>query len=366
MNMLPAPAVILVLIILSLSGCYRTQGDEPTEQEERKVVVTNPIAQDVQITQMYVCQIHSRRHIQVRALMEGYLEEIRIREGQLVRKGDVLYQILPSVYQADLDAKSAEAQVAKVKLEQSRKLLKDGVVSQVDVALHEAELAKAEAEAKRAQVDLMFTTIKAPFDALVDRLREREGSLIEEGTLLTTLSDNDVMWVYFNVPEAQYLEYMATEAGKEDTHEISLVLASGAKFPQRGKIAAIEGDFNNETGTVAFRADFPNPEHLLRNGQTGNVLIQEMLKDVMVIPQRATFEVLEKQFVFVVDDEGKLHQREIVVQHELEDIFVIASGLEKNDKIVLDGVSLVRDGEEVEYESKDPKEVLADLKYHAE
>ena len=217
------------------------------------------------------------------------------------------------------------------------------------------------------------------------------------------------MWVYFNVPEARYLEYMAeikqdskdatskdnrvsdvsfeaddddnadaddddnSTAGAnpyvqqvEESQQIELVLANGSKFPQPGKIGAIEAKFNNETGNIPFRADFPNPDGLLRHGQTGTVLIHRTLKNAIVIPQRATFEILDKRYVYVVDEDDVVHQREIVVQHELEDIFVIKSGLDVNDKIVLEGVRQVRDGEKVEYEFRKPEEALANQKYHAE
>ena len=241
------------------------------------------------------------------------------------------------------------------------------MVSQNEVALLEAKLAKAQAKAKLAEAELNFTNVKAPFDGIVDRLHEQQGSLIKEGDILTTLSDNSVMWVYFNVPEARYLEYMADlDQDKEDL-QIELVLANGSKFPQPGKIGAIEADFNNETGNIPFRADFPNPDRLLRHGQTGTVLIHRTLKDAIVIPQRATFEILDKRYVYVVGEDNVVHQREIVVQNELDDIFVIKSGLDVNDKIVLEGVRQVRDGEKVEYEFRHAGRGRShNQKYHAE
>ena len=216
--------------------------------------------------------------------------------------------------------------------------------------LFEAKLAKAKAKADLAQAELNFTNVTAPFDGIVDRLHEQLGSLIKEGDILTTLSDNSVMWVYFNVPEAQYLEYMASLKQDKEDQQIELVLANGNKFPQSGKIGAIEAQFNNETGNIPFRADFPNPDRLLRHGQTGNILIHRTLHDAIVIPQRATFEILDKRYVYVVGKDDVVHQREIVIQHEMDDIFVIKKGLDVNDKIVLEGVRQVRDGEKVEYE----------------
>src|SRR4029077_16609590 len=176
-------------------------------------------------------------------------------------------------------------------------------------------------------------------DGIVDRLMHQQGSLVQEGEVLTTLSDNSVMWVYFNVPEARYFEYMADLKQKKDDLQIGLVLANGEKFDQIGKIGAIEADFNNETGNISFRADFPNPARLLRHGQTGTILISRVMKDALVIPQRATFEILQKRYVYVIDEEHVAHQREIVpARNELEDQYVIASGLGAEERIVLEGI----------------------------
>ena len=329
-------------------------------------MVTSPKAKDVIITQQYVCQIRSQRHINVCALENGYLEEIPVKEGQAVKKGDVMFKIVPTLYKAKLDAELAEAKLAELEFNNTKRLFEEKVVSQNEVALFEAKLAKAQAKAKLAEAELNFTMVRAPFDGIVDRLHEQQGSLIKEGDILTTLSDNSVMWVYFNVPEARYLEYMAGLDQDKEDQKIELVLANGSKFPQTGKIGAIEANFNNETGNIPFRADFPNPDGLLRHGQTGNVLIHRMLKNAIVIPQRATFEILDKRYVYVVDKDDVVHQREIVVQNEMDDIFVIKKGLDVNDKIVLEGVRQVRDGEKVEYEFRHPEEVLANQKNHAE
>jgi len=173
-----------------------------------------------------------------------------------------------------------------------------------------------------------------------------------------------VMWVYFNVPEARYLDYKADRV--KDDLQIELVLANNNKFPHTGKIGAIEAEFNNETGNIAFRADFPNPDGLLRHGQTGSVLIHRTLHDAIVIPQRATFEILDKRYVYVVGQDDVVHQREIAVQNEMDDIYVIQNGVDANDRIVLDGVRQVRDGEHVEYEFCEPEKVIASLKNKAE
>jgi membrane fusion protein (multidrug efflux system) len=368
MKLSPIPAIIiLALISVSLSGCSKPELQAQEQREEQhKIVVTSPEAKDVISTQEYVCQIHSCRHIEVCALESGYLEAITVKEGQLVKKGDSMFKIVPTLYEARLESEVAEAQQAQLEFNNSKRLFEQNVVSQQEVALAQARLAKAQAGVKLARAELTFTDVKAPFDGIIDRLHHQQGSLVEEGDMLTTLSDNSLMWVYFNVPEARYLQYKAKLDDDEGDLRIELELANGDKFPQIGKIGAIEADFNNETGNIAFRADFPNPEGLLRHGQTGSVLIHRALHDVLVIPQRATFEILAKRFVYVVGEDGVVNQREIVVQNEMEDIFVIKSGLDANDKIVLDGIRQVRDGQKVEYETREPEAVLANLKYHAE
>ena len=348
---------------------YSHAHKEETHEEPRKVVATSPKAMDVTITQQYVCQIHSRRHINVCALDSGYLQEISVKEGQVVKKGDVMFKIVPVLYQAKYEAEKAEAKLAELEWKNTKTLFENkggAVVSQNEVLLYEAKMAKAQAKVKQAEAELNFADVKAPFDGIVDRLHEQLGSLIKEGDILTTLSDNSVMWVYFNVPEARYLEYMAGLKQDQEDHKIELMLANHDKFPQTGRIGAIEAQFNNETGNIPFRADFPNPDRLLRHGQTGNILIHRTLKNALVIPQRATFEVLDKQYVYVVDKDDVVHQRAIVVQNELEDIFAIKKGLDVNDKIVLEGARQVRDGEKVEYEFRRPEEVIANQKNHAE
>jgi membrane fusion protein, multidrug efflux system len=341
--------------------------EEEAHHEQHQILVTSPMAKDVIITQEYVCQIHSRRHINVCALEDGYLKPIPIKEGQAVKEGDLMFEIVPTLYKARWDAEAAERNLAHLELKNTKKLHERNGVSENEVLLFEAKLAKAQAKADLAEGELNFTRVKAPFDGIIDRLKEQQGSLVKEGDILTTLSDNGVMWVYFNVTEKRYLEYMAETGQNKQSPDITLMLANHSKFPQIGKIGAIEANFNNETGNIAFRADFPNPNGLLRHGQTGTVLIDRPLKGAILIPQRATFENLAKRYVYVVGKDDVVHQHAIVIVHELEDIFVIEKGiLDVNDRIVLEGIRQVRDGEKVEYEFLPPEQVMANQKNHAE
>lgn len=403
--------IVLALFSCSLSGCASQADSQEQSHAEshgesghpaHKIVVTSPIKKDVINTQPYVCQIHSCKHIEVRALEGGYLQEVCVKEGQAVKQGELMFQIVPTLYQARLQSEAAERDRTQIELNNAQSLKKKGIVSEQEIALKQAELAKADAKVKLAQAELGFASVKAPFDGIVDRQRNQLGSLIEEGDVLTTLSDNRVMWVYFNVPEARYLEYKAeldkekiavkdrkhddedrdddddeddddddddeeVRGNRAEEHlQIELKLANGKIFPQAGAIGAIEADFNNMTGNISFRADFPNPQRLLRNGQTGTILIHTTLKDVLVIPQRATFEILDKRYVYVVGEDRVVHQRDLTVKSEQDDVFVIEKGLHEGDKIVIEGIRQVRDGDKIEFEFEAPEKVLENLKFHAE
>lgn len=334
---------------------------------EHAVWLTSPKRQDTTITQAYVCRIKSCRHIAIRALAGGYLQPISVKEGQRVRAGEPLFEIMPTLYQARLEAERAEAQAARIEYENTKKLVADNVVSSQELAIAEAKLNRADARARLAEAELNFASIRAPFDGIIDRLEEQQGSLVDEGDTLTTLSDNSMMWTYFNVPEARYLEYVSEESRLGEGHAIELELANGRKFPHRGSIGAIEADFDNETGNIAFRADFPNPDFLLRNGQTGKVLIHHTVRDALLIPQRATFSLLAKRYVYVVDAEGIVRQREIGIDQELEDVFIVKTGLAESDRIVLEGIAEVQDGQRLEhFEVLPADKALLNQKVYAE
>ena len=274
---------------------------ERRDQEHRRIVLTSPKAMDVDITQRYVCQIHAWRHINVCALNNGYLSELNVRDGQAVKKGDQMFKIADTSTKAKLDAELADVLLAELEYKNAKRMFEEKkIISQNELQLFEAKLARAKAKAELAKRDLNFTNVIAPFDGVLDRLHVQLGSLIKEGDLLTTLSDNSVMWVYFNVPENQYLEYMANPTQHEGD-KIELLLANHTKFPQPGKFGAMEAKFNSETGTIAFRADFPNAGGLLRHGQSGTILIHRKVHDATVIPMRATLEIMDKRYVYVVD-----------------------------------------------------------------
>lgn len=354
--------MFMSLCTLVLTSC---ESKKHHEELESKYLVSSPIRKDTLISNEYVAQVRSIRNIEIRAQERGYLQDIYVDEGDFVKKGQLMFRIMPKLYEAEQQKAKAEADFARIEYENTKVLADSNVVAKNELAMAKAHYDKANAELALANVHLEFTTIRAPFDGIVDRLHLKLGSLVDEGDLLTTLSDNSEMWVYYNVPEAEYLDYKSNK-NSEEKKEVELLMANNRVYNQKGIVETIEGEFNNETGNIAFRANFPNPDGLLRHGETGSILTKIPYKNALLIPQKATFEVLSKHYAYVVNEEGKIEAREISVQAELPHVYSISDGLTVNDKILLEGIRKVRDGDQIDFDFEEPEEVIAHLELYAE
>ena len=339
--------------------------DKKEEKEESVVYpVTSPVKMDTVINKEFVSQIRSERNIEIRAQEKGFLEKIYVDEGQHVQAGQVLFRIMPQLYQADVLKAKAEVAQAEIELQNASTLAKSNVVSINEKRMAKAKLDAAKAELNLAQTHLSFTTIRAPFSGIIDRLPLKLGSLVDEGDLLTSLSDNGGIFAYFNVSEPEYLNYQ-THSAERENNQVSLIMANGEVFPNKGTIQTIEGEFDNETGNIAFRAKFPNSNQLLRNGETGKIQMTLPLKNALIIPQKATYEIQDQKYVFVVGKDGVARSKNIKVSYELPDIYIVSEGLDVGDKILLEGVQKVKDDQKVETKFQDPKKVLSSLKLQA-
>ncbi|WP_426276432.1 efflux RND transporter periplasmic adaptor subunit [Chryseobacterium sp. S-02] len=355
-------ASIALSSLLLFTGCNKKK----EEKEEATVYpVTSPVVMDTVIDKEYVAQIKSVKNIEVRAQEKGFLEKIFVDEGQFVHQGQTLFRIMPKLYQAELLKAQAEVAQATIELKNASTLASNNIVSKNERAMAKAKLDAANAEAKLAQIHLSFTDIKAPFSGIINRLPLRLGSLVDEGDLLTSLSDNTNMYTYFNVSEPEYLNYQRNVSSR-GSNQVGLLMANGDLFPQKGEVETITGEFDNETGNIAFRAKFPNPDKLLRNGETGKVRMTLPLKNALIIPQKATYEIQDQKYVFVVDKNGVVKSRNIKVAYELPDVYIVASGLATSDRVLLEGVQKVKDDQKVQVKAQDPKKVLQSLKLKAE
>jgi membrane fusion protein (multidrug efflux system) len=357
---------IFIPLILAAVCMFQACGSKKHEKETAEIfTVTSPLQKDTSAYKEYVGQVRSVNHIELRSQERGYLQNIYVDEGQYVKKGQMMFQIMPVIYQAEMQKAKAEVNFAEIEYTNTKSLADSNIVSPKELAMVKAKLDKAKAELALAQAHLDFTEIRAPFDGIMDRFYTRLGSLVDEGELLTNLSDNSRMWVYFNVPEAEYLSFKKSKS--DNAKKVHLQLADKEMFEYPGVVETIEADFNNETGNIAFRATFPNPQGILRHGETGNVLMPVLLKNALIIPQKATFEILDKKYVFVIDSGNIVKSREISIGNELPHLYVVTDGLQAGDKILVDGLRKVKNNDKIHYEFVAPEKVMADLtELHAE
>ncbi|CAL1518537.1 Solvent efflux pump periplasmic linker SrpA [Chitinophaga sp. MM2321] len=351
--------------LVYLTGCASKKEEKKEASEAAKYTVTSPLSIDTSFTREYVSQIKSVRNIEIRAQEKGYLQNIYIDEGQFVKAGQLLFRIMPKVYEAELLKAEAEVKAEEIELQNTKTLVDKNVVSKNEQAMAQAKLDQATAEMTLAKLHLSFTEIRAPFDGIIDRIPKKLGSLIDEGELLTSLSDNSQMFAYFNVSEPEYLDYETNTKGRGDS-KVSLLLANNQPLAYKGDVETVESEFDNATGNIAFRAKFPNPDKLLKNGETGKVMMTIPLKNALVIPQKATYEIQDKLYVFVVDNNHVVRSRNIAIRGQMPDLYVIESGILENDKILLDGVQRAKDDEKISFDYLAPKEVVSHLRLKAE
>jgi len=335
------------------------------KEEEGKYTVTSPLKIDTTFTKEYVSQIKSVRNIEIRAQEKGYLQNIYVDEGQFVKAGQLLFRIMPKVYEAELLKAQAETKAAQLEVQNTKTLSDKSIVSKNELAMAQAKLDQAKAETSLAKLHLSFTEIRAPFDGTIDRIPKKLGSLIDEGELLTNLSDNSQMFAYFNVSEPEYLDYETNTNGRGDK-KVTLILANNQPLPYIGNVETIESEFDNETGNIAFRARFPNSNKLLKNGETGKIQMVVPLKGALVIPQKVTYEIQDKLYVFVVDKNNMVRSRNITIVGEMPDLYVVKSGLSENDKVLYEGVQKVKEDDKIKYEYVSPRTVMSGLRLKAE
>ncbi len=329
--------------------------------ETREAALTFPVAHP-QVTSTfvereYVGKVEAVRHVEFRSRLRGFIEAVGVDEGQPVKQGQLLFSIsarelAQEVKKAKAAIDSAQAELASAQVEQAntRTLVERKIVSQAELDLANAKVAslaakleEARAHEGQASINLSYGQVRAPFDGVVNRIPRKVGSLIAEEEVLTTLTDTSEVFVYFRVSEEEYLDTLANRG--HPPKQVTLTLANGAKYEHPGVIDAVETEFDSATGNLAFRARFPNPQAVLKHGATGKVSVRSELTDAVVVPQRSTFEIQENVYVFTLDAEDRARATRIVPRLRLKDGFVVESGVTASDRIVLEGVQKVKDGD---------------------
>lgn len=366
-----ALAAVAGLLAASLPSCSAKAEKDTTEAPPVVPVVTLKTSSQ-ELHRNYVADVQAVRNVEVRAQVAGFLEHIYVEEGKPVKKGQLLFRLNASAYQNKLAqaraaVASAQAQAAAVRVERDRVrlLVNKNVIAKSESALltskvndAEAQIAAARAGEAAARLSLSYTLVRAPFDGVIDRIPLKVGSVVVEGTLLTTVSDLSAVFAYFDVAEGSYMDYSKARQLHPEQHpdSVRLTLANGEQYPLAGHIETAESGFNPNTGSIALKARFANPQRLLRHGATGKVRLTSALPTALLLPQKAVFEIQDQNYVYVVDQTGTVHTRNFMPQARLGDFYVVKEGLKSGERVVYEGAPELHDGQKIQV-----KAVLVDL-----
>ncbi|ANU64833.2 efflux RND transporter periplasmic adaptor subunit [Muribaculum intestinale] len=352
-----------VAVVLASCGGGQQQQQMPVPQIATMTVEYG----NSELESAYPVTIKGRTDIAIRPQVSGFITKVHVDEGQQVRKGQVLFTLDQVQYQAAVDAAQAAIRVAEsavntaqLTADNKRRLYDKNIISEYEWQMADnqlkqakAQLASANAQLVTAQKNLAYTVVTAPSDGVIGSIPNREGSLASPSSMepLTTVSDNSEVYAYFSLNEKDILGM--TDNGARSLNSsvdamppVSLRLANGEIYPEKGKVATVSGVIDNTTGAATVRALFNNPSGMLRSGSTGSVLIPNSFEKVIIIPQSATSELQNIRFAYVVNDSNKIVATPIQVSPISDGKnFIVVSGLEVGQRIAVEGVGTsVRDG----------------------
>lgn len=356
-------SLLLLVLVLAISGCKEEKRTKRTR--EYNVMIVQPTSR--KLTSTYSATIQGKQDIDIRTKVQGYITDVHVKEGSVVKRGQTLFTIDQAPYQAALQTAIANVDVAQAAVDaamlttESKELLfKQNIISEFDLnmakmqlASQKATLAQAKANEVNARNNLSYTYVKSPADGVVGTLPFRVGTLVSpsDSTPMTSVSDNSEMFVYFSMTESQVLsltrEHGSLDAALKAMPSIELQLSDGSIYQEKGRIEAISGIIDPTTGSVTVRAKFPNHRRLLLSGGSGNVILPHKAEGCIVIPQSATYEIQDKVYVYTLKD-GKASSKIIgVFNISNGKEYVVENGLERGDTIVVEGVGLLREGDAV-------------------
>ncbi|WP_054721352.1 efflux RND transporter periplasmic adaptor subunit [Marinifilum fragile] len=317
----------------------------------------------------YAANIEGMQNIKIRPKVDGFIDEIYIDEGDQVTKGQLLFKLSAEtlsqqVKAAKANIKVAEAQVfsAQVEVDKITPLVEKNIISSIQLKTAKsnlnaakAQLAAAKAQYQNAKENLDYTMIKSPVDGIIGSLPYKVGSLVgrTEAKPLTTVSNIKNVYAYFTLNEKQLLQFNRQLNGNTANEkikkmpEVELVLADGSLYDFKGKIETINGMVNPRTGSISYRAIFPNPNNLLRSGISGKVKMPSNMNDIVLLPQKATYELQGKKFVYLVGKENKVESKEVIIANTIDNHFVVKAGVNPGEQYVIDGLIKLRDGMQI-------------------
>ncbi len=356
-------AAMLCVLLFSCEGKDVQKGNALPEY-----AVTTLQLDSMEWFSSYPASIKGKRDIEIRPNVSGFITELRVDEGSTVRKGQVLfvidtipYKVALKVALSNVEVARANAETARLTAENKRELHRRDIISEYDLQMAEntyasaqAQLAQAEAQLVNARNNDSYTRVTSPLNGVVGEIPFRVGSLVSPSSAvpLTSVSDNSEMYVYFSMTESQILE-LASQYGAENfldkLPEVSLRLADGSIYSLKGKIETVSGIIDEKTGSSTMRATFANPDRLLRSGGAGVVMLPMKNDHALLVPQKATYEIQDKKFVYLVTDSATVVSTEIKIA-SIDDgkSYLVESGLKAGDRIVSSGVSSLKDGMKIQ------------------
>jgi membrane fusion protein (multidrug efflux system) len=357
---------LLTLFCLSCgSAADAKQGGNPAPSME---VITIDTTSAVTFKE-YSAMLEGKANVELRPQVDGYMEQVLIDEGAYVRAGQLLFKINDKPFREQLNSAlaglhGAEAQLlnAQLEIEKITPLVENKVVSELQLktakAAHQmakANVEQAKATVASAQINLDFTSIKAPVNGYVSRLPKKVGSLVSRSDpqALTLISDVQYVHAYFSMSETDFMLFKAQYAGKPLTEKtgnmpsVSLVLADNSVYPYKGRVDMVDGQFDKNTGAISLRASFPNEQGLLRSGNTGKVRLVQHHKGAMLVPQQATMELQDKVFVFAVGDSNKVYKQTIEIIGKSGTDYLVKEGITIGSQIVFSGMERLQEGTQI-------------------
>lgn len=350
---------IFIIFLMVITQACSTNSAKTKDEKLTEIPVVKLKVVDTALAFDYVADIQAARNIEIRARVQGFIEHILVDEGKQVKKGQLLFKMNDKEYliqlsqaKSKLASANSSVQIAEVELERIKTLVEKKVISKSEMTLGMARLAEAKAKASEAlsiiddaNQKLSYLSVRAPFDGIIDRIPLKTGSLVNEGALLTTLSDSRNMYAYFDISENEYLQFIRSGKGHFSQHsETTLILSDGHIYPFKGKIQTQESSFSESTGSIAYRAMFPNPDRILKHGASGKVQLISKLENTLLVPQKSVFEIQDKNYVFVVDEKNKVKMKSFVPKMRLAEYYVVSSGLKAGENIVYEGIQNIKDG----------------------
>ena len=385
-NQLLKTALLALPVSLLMFGC-NSKGQQnaqgPAAVPAYKVLTLQP--RSATLNNDYPASIQGLQNIEIRPKVDGFVEGIYVDEGTLVKKGQLLFKIKAPQYEqevrtaeAGIQTAMADVNTANLQVNKVKPLVEKDIISHYELEsaqntlqTKQAALAQAKAALANAKINLGYTTITSPVDGVIGSLPYKLGSLVNSTTTdpLTTVYNTATVYAYFAMNEKQLLDFSrdtirtSIKSKLNNMPRVSLILSDGTVYEHTGKVETVNGLINTNTGSANFRAAFVNPKGLLRSGGSATIRVPDLVKSAILVPQSVTYELQDKRFVYVVDNQNKIKNVAItVLENTPGQYYVVTGGIKSGDKIIAESVNNIKDSAEIKPLQVNTDAIYKDLK----